>query len=133
MSIVLTLNTEDPAILISQIMNIIMTYDGHIEKAEPLFDIENKKLEEWLIIQREKVQSKLWKKFLEGYPRALASKDIQMYIQGDKEFIECNETILEISNIKNKLQSIVKSFDSMSWMLSHITKLRVAELQDAVL
>jgi hypothetical protein len=143
--------------LFPQLLKIITKYEGFIEQAEPHFNIDGKKLEEvcrtlpkhivvydrfyqemksleeWLMIRREKIQSRLWKKFLEGYSRALSSKDIQMYIQGDPEYVEFTEIIVEVSNIKAKMQSIVKAFEQMGWMLAHVTKLRVAELQDVVL
>ena len=157
MSVIMSLDTKEDAELFPQLLNLIMKYEKYVDEAEPLFKIDGKKLEEvcrtlpknlviydrhyhemktleeWMMVKREKIQSKLWKKFLEGYPRALASKDIQMYIQGDPEYVEFTEIILEVGNIKAKLQSIVKAFDNMSWMLGHITKLRVAELQDTVL
>lgn len=157
MSVIMSLDTKDDAELFPQLLSLITKYEQYVDDAKELFQIEGKKLEEvcrtlpknlvvydrhyhemktleeWMMVKREKIQSKLWKKFLEGYPRALASKDIQMYIQGDPEYVEFTEIILEVGNIKAKLQSLVKAFDNMSWMLGHITKLRVAELQDVVL
>ena len=157
MSVILSLDTKEDAELFPQLLNLITKYEKYVEEAEPLFNLDGKKLEEvcrilpknlviydrhyyemktleeWMVVKREKIQSKLWKKFLEGYPRALASKDIQMYIQGDPEYVGFTEVILEVSNIKSKLQSIVKAFENMSWMLGHVTKLRIAELQDTVL
>ena len=157
MSVVMSLDTKDDAELFPQLLSIITKYEKYVEEADPLFKIEGKKLEEvgrtlpknrvvydrhyhemktleeWMMVKREKIQSKLWKKFLEGYPRALAAKDIQMYIQGDPEYVEFTEIILEVANIKAKLQSLVKAFEQMGWMLAHVTKLRVAELQDTVL
>jgi len=157
MSIVMTLDTADDVQLFPQLLGIITRYEGYVDDSEKFFKIdgvkleevcrtlpknlsvydryyqEMKTLEEWMVVKREKIQSKLWKKFLEGYPRALASKDIQMYIQGDPEYVEFTEIILEVANIKAKLQSIVKAFESLSWMVGHITRLRIAELQDTVL
>jgi hypothetical protein len=157
MSVILSLDTKEDAELFPQLLNLITKYEKYVDEAEPLFNLDGKKLEEvcrilpknlviydrhyyemktleeWMVVKREKIQSKLWKKFLEGYPRALASKDIQMYIQGDPEYVGFTEVILEVANIKSKLQSIVKAFENMSWMLGHVTKLRIAELQDTVL
>ena len=158
MSIALQLQAaENDEVMFAQLLNIISEYDNYVDKAEPLFDLKLKKLEEvcqtipknlsaydryyqelktvaeWLVIKREKIQAKLWKKYLEGYPRALSAKDIQMYIQGDNEYVQFSEIMLEVDNIKNKMQSIVKAFEQMGWMISNITKLRIAELQDAVL
>lgn len=158
MSIILSLeNTENDEELFNQLLSIITKYESFVDTAEELFSLQGKKLEEvcrvlpkniavydkhfqemksleeWMIIKRDKIQSKLWKKYVEGYPRALSTKDIQMYIQGDPEFVSFSEIIIEVTNIKSKLQSIIKGFDTMSWMLGHIAKLRIAELQDTVL
>lgn len=157
MSIIMSLDTNDDSTLFSQLLNIITKYETIVDDSEKLFKIEGvkleevcrtlpknlsvfdrhyqelKTLEEWMIVKREQIQSKLWKKFLEGYPRALASKDIQMYIQGDPEYVGFTEIILEVSNIKAKCLAIVKAFEQLGWMVGHITKLRVAELQDTVL
>lgn len=157
MSIILTLDTSSDEVLFSQLLNIITRYESYLDQAAPLFELEGKKLEEiarvlpknlsiydrhyqemktleeWLHSRRDKIQAKLWKKYLEGYARALGSKDIQMYIQGDKEYVEFTEIIIEVANIKNKLHAVVESFSQMGWMIGHITKLRVAELQDAIL
>ena len=157
MSIVLSLDMADEETLFPQLLNIITRYEKHVDDAEPLFKLEGKKLEEiartlpynlaaydrhyqemktleeWLMVRRDKIQAKLWKKYLEGYARALASKDIQMYIQGDKEYVEFTEIILEVGNIRNKLHAVVEGFTQMGWMIGHITKLRIAELQDVVL
>lgn len=158
MSIALQLQAaENDEIMFAQLLNVITDFEGYVEKAEPLFDLNMKKLEEvcrtipknlnvydryyqemksveeWMLIKREKIQAKLWKKYLEGYARALSAKDIQMYIQGDPEYVQFSELIVEVSSIKAKLQSIVKGFEQMGWMVGHIVKLRVAELQDTVL
>jgi hypothetical protein len=142
---------------LGQLIPFIDRYEQLILDIEPYFDLNGKRLEaqckdlphymskydqsyqelksleEWLVSKRDKVAARLWKKYTEGYSRALTSKDIQMYIAGEKDFVEFTEFILEIGNLKGKFQSIVKSLEQMGWMLSHITKLRVAEMQDAIL
>lgn len=153
MSFLLTLNDER----LDQLIPFIEKYESAIESAETIFQLDGKKieslckdlphyiskydqqyqelksLEEWLISRREKIIAKLWKKYTEGYNRALSTKDIQAYIAGEKEHIAFTEVILEIGNLKGKMQSIVKALEQMGWMLSHITKLRIAEMQDAIL
>lgn len=94
---------------------------------------ELKALEEWLNNIKEKKIAKLWKKYTEGYSRALSTKDIQAYVGGEKEIVDLNQIIIEVSLLKNKYLSIVEALKQMGWMLGHITKLRVAEMQDAIL
>jgi hypothetical protein len=153
MSFLLTLDDEK----LDQLIPFIEKYEAAITNAEPVFQLTGKKiealckdlphhmssydqyyqelksLEEWLISRREKVNARLWKKYTEGYSRALSAKDIQAYIAGEKDYVAFTEVILEIGNLKGKMQSIVKALEQMGWMLSHITKLRIAEMQDAIL
>lgn len=153
MSFLLSLDEDN----LGQLIPFIERYEKLIDEIEPYFNMNGKRLEElckdlphyvsrydqsyqelksleeWLISRRDKVAARLWKKYTEGYSRALTSKDIQMYIAGEKDFVVFTEFILEIGSLKGKFQSIVKALGEMSWMLSHMTKLRVAEMQDAIL
>ena len=153
MSFLLMLDEER----LDQLIPFIEKYENAINDAEPIFSMTGKKiealckdlphhmskydqyyqelksLEEWLISRREKVTARLWKKYTEGYSRALSTKDIQAYIAGEKEHVTFTEFILEIGSLKGKMQSIVKALEQMGWMLSHCVKLRVAEMQDAIL
>ena len=94
---------------------------------------ELKALEEWVNNIKEKKVGKLWKKYLEGYQRTLTSRDIQAYIASEKEVVEINQIIMEVSLLKNHCLSIVEAIKNMGWMLGHVTKLRVAEMQDSIL
>lgn len=153
MSFLLTLDDEK----LHELIPLIEKYETAIDNAEPLFQLTGKKiealckdlphhlstydqyfqelksLEEWLLSRREKVIARLWKKYTEGYSRALSTKDIQAYIAGEKDHVAFTEFILEIGNLKGKMLSIVKALEQMGWMLSHCVKLRVAEMQDAIL
>jgi len=153
MSFLLSIDEND----LSQLIPFIDRYEQLIIDIEPYFDLNGKRLEaqckdlphfmsrydqsyqelksleEWLISKRDKVAARLWKKYTEGYSRALTSKDIQMYIAGEKDFAAFTEFILEIGNLKGKFQSIVKALEQMGWMLSHCVKLRIAEMQDTIL
>jgi hypothetical protein len=153
MSFLLTLSDDR----LAEIIPLLEKYEKKIEEAEPLFNLngqklefvcktlphhlssydqsyqELKSLEEWLNSKRDKVQARLWKKYTEGYARALSAKDIQAYIAGEPEFVTFTEIILEVSHLKGKFQSIGEGFTTMNWMVGHITKLRIAELQDVTL
>jgi hypothetical protein len=141
----------------SKIIEIIPRYEKFVQEAEPMFDIEGKRLEEvmrslpqnqarydqalqdmkgleeWLNTVRDRLTAKFWKKYTEHYSRALSTKDIQSYIAGEKEILELNQVTIEVALIKNNLAAIVEALKQMGWMLGHVTKLRVAELQDAIL
>ncbi len=94
---------------------------------------EAKSMEDFVKMKLDEITSKLWKKYNEGYSMKLTSKDMQMYIQGDQEYTQMLELQLEVTFIKKQLESIVDTFVSMGYSLNNITKIRVAELQNAIL
>jgi hypothetical protein len=153
MSFLLTLDEEK----MEEIIDLLPKYEQRIQAAEPLFKLEGRRLEEiirtlphnlasydesyqqlkaleeWINNIKEKKVGKLWKKYNEGYSRTLSTRDIQAYIASEKEIVELNQIIIEVTLLKNNLLSIVEALKQLGWMLSHITKLRVAEMQDAIL
>jgi hypothetical protein len=78
-----------------------------------------------------KLNARYWKKYVEGYPRQLGPKDIQAYVSGEKEMVEMTQIILEVALVKQRLESTVRGFEQMGFMMGHVTKIRVAEMQDA--
>jgi hypothetical protein len=141
----------------TKIVDYLLTAQAQLEAAGPVFDLNGRKLEEMcknhahhlvyydqirinlksllelMETKRNTIESKLWRKYNEGYQRALSSRDIQAYIAGEPEYVAASEMILEINNVKEQAQAVVKAIEDMGWMLSHMTKLRVAEMQDAIL
>ena len=142
---------------LAMVLDRLPAYEQKLQDAEPIFKLENRRLEEiartlphyqvsydqtyqelkaleeWLNNIKEKKIAKYWKKYLEGYQRTLTSRDIQAYIAGEKEIVELNQIIIEVTLLKSNALSVVEAVKNLGWMLGHITKLRVAEMQDAVL
>lgn len=142
---------------LEEILDVLPKYEQKVKDAEPIFKLDGKRLEdvmrtlpqyqtdydqsyqdmkaleEWLATVKEKLTARYWKKYLEGYPKQLATRDIQAYIAGEKEIVEINQIMIEVTLIKNHLASIVESLKQMGWMMGHVTKLRVSELQDVIL
>lgn len=153
MSYLLTLNEDK----LDAIVPLLFKYEEKIKAAEPIFKLEGRRLEEvmrtvphyqssydqahqdvkgledWVINIKDKKVGKLWKKYTEGYSRALSARDIQAYIAADQEIVELNQILIEIVVIKNNLNAIVEAIKQIGWMTGHVTKLRVAEIQDAIL
>ena len=153
MSFLLTLEEDK----LMEIIELLPRYEAKINAAEPIFELEGRKLEEimrtlphyqssydqslnelkglveWLENMKAKKVGRLWKKYTEGYSRALTAKDVQAYIGNEKEIIEINQIIIEVVMLRNNLESIVEALGQMGWMVGHITKLRISEMQDAIL
>jgi len=84
----------------------------------------------YLNIQLRKIRRKHFQKFLEGYARALTSRDAEKYVDGEDEVIDFETLINEIALLRNKYLGIIKAFESKNFMLGHIIRLRVAGMSD---
>lgn len=86
---------------------------------------------EYLNIRLRKLRSEKFKKYLEAYNKTLSSRDAEKYIDGEQEVVDMALLINEFALIRNKFLGIIKGLDQKSWQLGHITRLRVAGLDDA--
>lgn len=76
-------------------------------------------------------ESELYRQYLENYKRALTSRDVDRYIQGEPEIVSLSLLINEISLMRNVFVSISKGIDAKSYQINNITRLRAAGLDDA--
>jgi hypothetical protein len=83
-----------------------------------------------LNIQLRKIRRKHFQKYLEGYARALTSRDAEKYVDGEQEVIDQETLINEVALLRNKYLGIMKGLDQKSFMLGHITRIRVAGMED---
>ena len=84
----------------------------------------------YLNIQLRKLRRKYFQKYLEGYNRALTSRDAEKYVDGEDEVIDFEVLINEVALLRNKWLGIMKGPDSKQWQLGHIVRLRTAGMED---
>jgi len=88
---------------------------------------------EYLNIELRRLRSSLFRKYLETYQRALTSRDVEKYVDGEADVIDMEKIINEFALLRNKWLGITKGLDIKQWQLSNIIKLRVAGMEDASL
>ena len=86
---------------------------------------------EFLNIQLRKIRQSHYKKYLEGYARALTSRDAEKYAEAEDEVIDMETIINEVALLRNKWLGIMKGLESKNFMLGHVTRLRTAGMEDA--
>lgn len=86
---------------------------------------------EFLNIELKRVRSKYFKKYLENYQRALSSRDVEKYVDGEAEVYDYEKLINEFALMRNKWLGLLKSLDSKGFSINNIIKLRVAGMDDA--
>lgn len=84
----------------------------------------------YLNIQLRKIRTKHFKKFLEGYARALTSRDAEKYVDGEDEVIDMETIINEVALLRNKWLGILKGLDTKQWQMGHVVRLRTAGMED---
>jgi uncharacterized protein YfdQ (DUF2303 family) len=62
----------------------------------------------YLNIQLRKIRRKHFQKYLEGYARALTSRDAEKYVDGEDEVIEFETLINEVALLRNRFLCILK-------------------------
>ncbi len=88
---------------------------------------------EYLNIELRRLRSSFFKKYLENYQRALSSRDVEKYVDGESDVVDYEKIINEFALIRNKWLGILKSLDQKQWQITNIVKLRVAGMEDASL
>jgi hypothetical protein len=84
----------------------------------------------YLNIQLRKLRRKFFQKYLEGYNRALTSRDAEKYTDGEDEVIDFEVLINEVALLRNKYLGIMKALESKNFMLGHVVRLRTAGMED---
>jgi hypothetical protein len=84
----------------------------------------------YLNIQLRKIRRKHFQKYLEGYARALTSRDAEKYVDGEDEVIDYETIINEVAYLRNRWLGILKGIDSKQWQMGHIVRLRTAGMED---
>jgi len=83
-----------------------------------------------LNIQLRKIRRRHFQKYLEGYQRALTSRDAEKYVDGEDEVIDYETIINEVAYLRNRWLGILKGIDSKQWQMGHIVRLRTAGMED---
>ena len=88
---------------------------------------------EYLNIEMRKKRTKYYKKYLEGYNKALSSRDAEKYADGEDEVIDQQHIINEFALVRNKFLGLVKALDAKQFQINNVVKLRAAGLEDVSL
>ena len=84
-------------------------------------------------IELRRTRSKAFKKYLENYQRALSSRDVEKYVDGEADVVDMEKIINEFALLRNQWLGIIKGIDQKQWQITNIIKLRVAGMEDAAI
>src|SRR6056300_1006168 len=87
----------------------------------------------YLNIELRRLRSSFFKKYLENYERALSSRDVEKYVDGEADVVDYEKIINEFALMRNKWLGVLKALDQKQWQITNVVKLRVAGMEDATL
>ena len=87
----------------------------------------------YLNIELRRLRSSFFKKYLENYQRALSSRDVEKYVEGEADVVDYEKIINEFALMRNKWLGVLKALDQKQWQITNVVKLRVAGMEDASL
>ena len=87
----------------------------------------------YLNIELRRLRSSYFKKYLENYQRALSSRDVDRYVDGEADVVDYEKIINEFALMRNKWLGVLKGLDQKQWQITNVVKLRVAGMEDATL
>jgi hypothetical protein len=87
----------------------------------------------FLNIELRKIRRKYFQKYLEGYQRALSSRDAEKYVDGEDDVIHFETFINEVALLRYKWLGLMKGLESKNFMIGHVVRLRTAGMEDVQL
>ena len=87
----------------------------------------------YLNIELRRLRSSFFKQYLESYQRALSSRDVEKYVDGETDVVDYEKIINEFALMRNKWLGLLKGLDQKQWQITNVVKLRVAGMEDASL
>jgi hypothetical protein len=88
---------------------------------------------QYLNIELRRTRSRLFKKYLENYQRALSSRDVEKYVDGEDEVVDMERLINEFALVRNQWLSIIKALEIKGFQINNIIKLRTSGFDDAMI
>jgi len=88
---------------------------------------------EYLNGELRRIRSAKFRQFLENYNRALTSRDAEKYVDGDSDVVNMAILVNEFALLRNRWLGLHKGLEAKNYMISNITRLRCAGLDDATI
>lgn len=83
----------------------------------------------YLNIQMRKLRKEKYIEY-ERYQKALSSREIEKYVDGEDDIISFDQIINDVAFLRNKFLGIMKALESKNFMMGYITKLRCSGMED---
>ncbi len=84
----------------------------------------------WMELELRRIRRKYFQKYLEGYNKALTSRDAEKYTDGENEVVDWEILINNIALVRNQYIGVIKGLEQKGYSLNNIVRLRTAGMED---
>lgn len=84
----------------------------------------------YLNIELRKLRRIYFQKYTENYNKALTSRDVDKYVDGEQAVCDFEMLINEVALLRNRYLAVHKAFEAKGFVMNNITKLRCAGLEN---
>lgn len=95
--------------------------------------IELRTVVKFLETELDRVRGKLFRNFKENHSRELGEREIQQYINNEPAYIRTKELLLEVDELYQKFSGLVDNWKNRGYLIGHMSRAFVAEVEDAIL
>lgn len=121
----LSLNNKTLQVANMEQASVMAYYDQIKIEVEIILDLCDLKVKE--------IRAKTLKNILDKSNKAYGERTVEKLIDENPSYIKMYKTFLKIKEVYLKLKSIVDCFDQRGFSLNNITKVRVADMENAIL
>lgn len=142
---------------LGNLISILDDYDKKIGEAKACFQLEGEKLEDMckkhaqdlyvydsllgelkvienlMEMKASEAESIAYKFYNEKNGLKLSTSDLKMYVQSDQTYMDHKTLLFEVQRVRRQAEAVVEALKDLGWNLSHIVKIRVADLEDTIL
>ncbi len=102
---------------------------GHVEHR--FFQLQElEAILQYMNLELRKIRKKHFQYYMEGYGRALTSRDAEKYVDGEDEVVDMELIINEVALVRNKYLGIMKAMDVKQFQISNNVRLRTSGMED---
>lgn len=95
--------------------------------------VEVKAIVDYLETMEIKARGEARKRYVEHYNRALTERQVERYAEADDNVVAIRLIIAQMKMMRDKFEGLTKGYEHMLFQIGHITKLRIAHMEDSIL
>lgn len=95
--------------------------------------IELVSLYKFISVKVDALRGNQWVQLTKNNARDLNTKDKDQYINASDAYIDMQQVLIEVDELKQKFESVVDAFKARGYALNNIVKVRTSAIEDSII